>query len=402
MPLWLALLACGPQADFPDPIASDGRIARVSTPAADVARYELAADWSEDHHGLALIVVEGDSIVFERYAPGWDATAPHHLFSGTKTFACALVQAAVANGDVTSLDERVADVLPEFDVDGKRDITVRHLLSFTSGLTDARWALTVDGLRADQRVDDKAAVAVAQDPWAEAGTTFSYASVHLWVLAAWFQARTGQDPVDYLDAHVFDALDFDVSGWIRDPSGTPALPYGAFTTAEEWAKFGVLLRDDGEFLGERVLPVGLLAECAVGSAANPAYGLTTWLNQETDAVLDPVGGTLATSGPILYPDGPTDLFAAAGAQDQRLYVIPSRDLVIVRLGDGDRRFEDPELLARVLDGADPPGCATAPLRSGPGWALLALAVAARRRLGARRPPESSRTGPERHHGPPRW
>ena len=56
----------------------------------------------------------------------------------------------------------------------------------------------------------------------------------------------------------------------------------------------------------------------------------------------------------LDPAGPADLFAAAGFKDQRLYVIPSLDLVIVRLGNGDGSFSDPEFLGRLLRGRPPP------------------------------------------------
>ena len=57
---------------------------------------------------------------------------------------------------------------------------------------------------------------------------------------------------------------------------------------------------------------------------------------------------LEDDGPIIWNDGPDDLVAAAGHNDQRLYVIPSKDLVIVRLGNGHRRFKDAELLRRVF------------------------------------------------------
>ena len=64
----------------------------------------------------------------------------------------------------------------------------------------------------------------------------------------------GEDALEVLDSSVFEALDFRYGGWHHDPAGNPMLPYGAWTTAHEWAKYGVLLRDDGVWLGFGTAP----------------------------------------------------------------------------------------------------------------------------------------------------
>jgi CubicO group peptidase (beta-lactamase class C family) len=131
------------------------------------------------------------------------------------------------------------------------------------------------------------------------------------------------------------------------------LPYGAWTTALEWAKYGVLLRDRGAWRGTQVVPADGVAACLHGSRAMPAYGLTLWLNvpvgPHANARAMPAFRSGGPSG-FLYPGGPADLFAAAGDRDNRMYVVPSRGLVIVRLGTGSREWRDAEFLARVLDG----------------------------------------------------
>lgn len=381
MTAWVwAAAGCGRSGEG-EVLPPDG-LPRGEASAEERARYDLAAAWSESHGGRDLVIVRGDAVVYERAAPGIDPLAARPLFSGTKSFGCLLVQAAIGRGDVGSLDERVGDAFPAVldPADPRRaSITVRHLLQFTSGLAEDPDALTRDGLRAVQRVPDKVAVAAGRPLDTAPGERFDYGSVHLWVLSGWFRARTGQDPIAYLDAHVLGPIGFEHAPWVRDPAGNPALAYGAATTAGQWAKVGMLLRDDGVFRGARILPAGAVAECATGSAANPAYGLTLWLNRATDADLDPVGHTLAPPGqPILWPDGPADLFVAAGARDQRLYVFPTDDLVVSRLGDGSLRYREEELLARLVAGADPPGgCATAP--SAPGAAAVGLLLLLRRR-----------------------
>jgi CubicO group peptidase (beta-lactamase class C family) len=346
----LALVAafatgCAAPIAFDTPIPDDGAIPR--DPAAGPLRDALdqAAAFSRDRGGLALLVLRGPTLVYEDYAPGYDPASPRHLFSGTKSFSCPAVLALQERG-VLALDEPVGDTLaPLAD---RPDLRVAHLLDFTSGLSEAFWRLTVDGMRQRQRVADKAAVATAQpSDWA-AGARYRYGSVHQWVLSGLIHAKTGQPALAAIRADLLEPIGLRVAGWHHDPAGNTALAYGAWTTALEWAKFGLLMRDDGVYQGQRVLPPGAAARCFEGSAVNPAYGLTFWLNAPVGADADLSGiRTLDGDGPI-FGDAPPDTVAAAGHEDQRLYIIPSLDLVIVRLGEGDRAFRDAELLAEVL------------------------------------------------------
>jgi CubicO group peptidase (beta-lactamase class C family) len=364
------LSGCANWVEFDGPVPPDG-LPRATPSAEDQARFQTASDWSLSHRGDALVIVRGGEVVFEEGDRGYDLETGHALWSGTKTFSCLLVQKAIANGDVSSLDERVSEFFPEIldPADPRRArITVRQLLDFTSGLPEDRQALSDDGLQVDQEILDKVAYATDLRLVADPGTRFIYGSEHLWVLAGWFQARTGQDPVDYLEEHVFEPVGFEYAGWMRDPAGQPALAYGAWTSAGQWAKIGMLLRDDGVFDGVEVLPPGAIEECTEGSKANPSYGLTMWLNNSSSG-----------DGGRLFPGGLDDLFAATGSHDQRLYIIPSEDLVIARLGRGDARYADRELLDRAVNGGYPPGGGCDHTSVGAAWLGLALLPLLRRR-----------------------
>ncbi len=247
----LALAACGRIVTFDGVHLPEDGLPRGVPDESLRSRLETADAWSTDHGGLAFVAVQGDAVVYESTAPGRLPTEAHHLFSGTKTFGCLLVQAGRFRGDLGSLDEPVGDAFPAVSspegapADPRRSrITVRHLLNFTSGLQDDTPHLTRDGLHEEQDVPDKPLWAASRPLDHEPGTTFEYGSVHLWVLSGWFRARTGRDPVDYLDEHVFAPIGFEHAAWLRDPSGNPALAYGAGTTAGQWAKVGMLLRDD--------------------------------------------------------------------------------------------------------------------------------------------------------------
>jgi hypothetical protein len=111
------------------------------------------------------------------------------------------------------------------------------------------------------------------------------------------------------------------------------MPQGVAMSAEQWAKVGEFVRAGGKKDDRPLVDPGAFAALFEGSRVNPAYGLTWWLPHATPAN-DPV----TASTDITDPDAtlPKDMVVAAGAGDQRLYVIPSRGLTIVRQARLDR------------------------------------------------------------------
>jgi CubicO group peptidase (beta-lactamase class C family) len=122
-------------------------------------------------------------------------------------------------------------------------------------------------------------------------------------------------------------------------------------TARDWATYGEFIRREGNWNHQQILDPALLRDCFKGSKANPAYGLTWWLKspvseeliRNADAEVTKHWAKVANSQWL-----PDDLIAALGAGQQRLYVIPSRKVVIVRHGNANDGFSDLELLGLLL------------------------------------------------------
>lgn len=111
----------------------------------------------------------------------------------------------------------------------------------------------------------------------------------------------------------------------------PKLPSGSSLTAREWAKFGKLIFDKGLTDGGQLFDRATFEKCLKGSAANPDYGITFWLlNTKPKA-----------------PSTLSDAYMAAGKGKQRLYIIPQKNLIVVRQGESTR-FDDLELLRPFL------------------------------------------------------
>ncbi len=368
-------------------------LSRVQAPAtitaakttAETAAYARAADYSAAHAGMSVLVLKDGVPVYERYEGDYSAARSHQLASGTKSFWGVLAACAVQDGVLTSLDEVVADTITEWKTDPKRSrITVRHLLSFTSGLKPA------ERLFSRPDVKDRYVFAVNQPAVAEPGATYHYDDVHLYAFGGLLtrklaarakrEGKPTEDVLAYLDRRVFKPVGLDYGKWARDRAGNPTLPYGATLPAREWAKFGELIRQNGKWKGTQIVPASLLQECLQsGSKANPAYGLTWWLNTpapkgvDSAAAADGAGGASRrrrSQGDMskiteqgIYAKGGATLAMAAGAGQQRLYILPEKGLVIVRqanpnmarammgLGRMDNTFRDDTFLALLLGDA---------------------------------------------------
>jgi CubicO group peptidase (beta-lactamase class C family) len=317
----------------------------AAQPAAltEKQRFELAADYSREHRGLSVLVMKGEKIIFEDYQNGHKADEPWMLASGTKSFSGVMLAAAIEDKFIKSFDEKVSDTITEWKTDTRRSqITIRQLLSLTSG---------IDGGQIG-RVPTYAE-AVNKSLEADPGTRFEYGPVPFQIFGELMTRKLkpgNEDVMNYLKRRILDQIGLKVSSW-RIENGQPLLPQGAALTAREWVKFGLFLKNGGKWNGKQIVKKSLLDELVIGSKANPAYGITFWLNRKGT---DPRGRTMGVGavdeiGRNGIADGHPDLFMAAGAANQRLYIIPSLDMVVVRQGRLDK-WEDTEFMRRLLLG----------------------------------------------------
>ncbi len=274
------------------------------------ASCEKAAAYSDSANGHAVVVMYQGKILFEHYANGWSAEKAHRLASGTKSFSGAMLAAAVKDG-LIKLDEPVSQTITEWKSDGKlAKITIKDLLSLTSGIHP--------GLVG--KVPTYKEAIVVKTPKTEPGEKFAYGPVPYQVFGEVMRRKLdGEDPLNYLKKRILDPIGMKIGDWRQGDDGNALLPSGAFLQATEWIKFGELLRTDGG----KTLDTKTGRECITGSKANPRYGITFWLLDEG--------------------------FMAAGAGKQKLYVLPEKEMVIVRFGETKGQgFKDEAFLNRLV------------------------------------------------------
>ncbi|WP_165795286.1 serine hydrolase domain-containing protein [Deinococcus koreensis] len=306
---------------------------------------QSAAAYSRAHRGSAVMIWRDGQLLFTQAQNGFDLQTPHLLASGSKSFSCALAVTLMDQGRL-DLDEPVSQTLTEWRSDpAKAAVTVRQLLSFTSGLPG-----DVGSKRTGTNVN-LYVQALATGLVATPGERFSYGNAHLAAFGALVQRKTGQDPAALLQRQVLDRIGARV-WWGRDQAGQPDLAASARMTAQDWGSYGQLILQDGRWKGQTVLSAAGLRECLRGSATLNIYGLTFWLNRPLagplpatdDLPLQALGGLTANQ---IAPSAPGDLVMAAGALNQRLYLLPSERIVVVRFGEGGA-WSDEEFLSQLL------------------------------------------------------
>jgi CubicO group peptidase (beta-lactamase class C family) len=310
----------------------------------------MAARYSRAHGRLCLLIEQNGRIIYSEES-GLALDEPHRIYSGNKNFVALAILISAQEG-LLKLDEPASLTLTEWRHDARRSITIRQLLNQTSGLDPSA------DLIGDAR--DQMAASVRSPLIASPGTRFHYGPSNYQALGEILRRKLapgGESVEDYMKDKVFGPLGIDIAAWYRDGSDHPLMHAGIQLTALEWRKLGDFILLD--LAGGKKLLVNpeLVAQLFTGTSANPAYGLSFWLNRPQRHV-QPMRELLpAMDGEQLDPGGPRDIYAAEGTGKQRLYIIPSRGLVIVRFSD-QGHFSDGDFLSRLLTGRPNPDART--------------------------------------------
>lgn len=317
-------------------LAMAASAAAAGTPISDDA-LQAAASYSASQRGTMLLVQQNGRIRLSAVANGASADAPARIYSGTKLFWIMAALAADREG-LLRLDEPVSSILPEWAADPqRRKVSVRQLLDFTAGL-EPNFALHGDGLA------DRNASALRTALNATPGNSFIYGPAALQVYHEALKRRLasnagGQTPTGYLEKRVLRPLGLGPQRYLPDRSGNPLLAAGFMLTGQQWLR-----------LGQRILRDGP-PPAANGTRANPAFSLALWNNHlapsgrevDPEEMLERPWQRQSWSGACLSQCAPPDLLASIGSGGQRLYIVPSQNLLVVRLGSNSR-FRDAEFL----------------------------------------------------------
>ncbi len=305
---------------------------------ADIRLNHAAAEaYSRKNGGTVLIISTGRRPQFSSYRTGCHLRTPMPVFSITKS----LTALACLNLHGLALDQVVRP--------GSEPVTLRHLLSQTSGIATGYENLY------KKKVPDVRRAAAALPQERPPGETFAYGPSHYEMIGSVISpGNSRSDRARLVLTKFLNRLDVHPAGWRTDLGNRIYLSAGAVLTPEDLLKIGRYLLNSAA--GSSQLSHGNKVKPAfIGSAANPAYGLGFWLNnpgknsteRDIEAALATRPGRNSWSRMSLSNAAPRDLICMAGSGGQRVYVIPSLGTVVVRLGRPSG-FKDPLFLKALF------------------------------------------------------
>jgi len=313
----------------------------VAASPIDPNALRAAAAYSRSAGGTSFLAVQNGQTLLEQ-----SAGEPHKIYSGTKAF-WTLAALAAAEDGLLSLDERVAETLPAWQTDSRKArVTIRQLLDFSAGLEPVFYLH-------NNNPGDRDSIAIRAPLVATPGSAFIYGPAALQVFHAILKEKLhGESPTRYLERRVLSRLGLGSQRYLTDGAGNPLLAAGWVLSARQWAKLGQVALAGGA----PVVSSGSMSQCWRGSGANRAFSLGWWNNKaapggrefDIEAMLVPKWPRQSWGGAVLCRAAPSDVVACIGSGYQRLYVIPSMNLVVVRNGSG-QKFSDAQFL-RLLVG----------------------------------------------------
>ncbi|MEP6927680.1 MAG: serine hydrolase, partial [Ginsengibacter sp.] len=294
----------------------------------------------------AVVIVYSGQLIAEKYAPGFTRDTKMYGWSMAKSFTSALIGTLVKQGKLNVMQPAP---VPEWNdaKDPRHNITIENLLQQSSGLDFVEdYSKASDVTNMLYKTGDMAAFTASHSLAYSPGEVFSYSSGNSNILSRIVRQTVGEK--DYA-AYPANALFYKIGMYKTliepDASGTYVGSSYVNATARDFARFGLLYCNDGIWNGKRILPEGWVKQTVTPSLTNKLknYGYQFWLN----------GYKEEGHSQRIYPDAPADMFYCDGYAYQYIYIIPSKKLVIVRLGlTLDKSFDENAFLKSIIKTID--------------------------------------------------
>jgi CubicO group peptidase (beta-lactamase class C family) len=302
------------------------------------AQFEAVSDMEdldsflEDKRTQAFIVIQDDTILYEKYFNGASRDTIVTSFSTAKSFTSALIGIAIAEGYIHSVDDPITDYLPEL---AERDqafasITIRDLLMMSSGIKYAEFPF-VNGDDAKTYYYPNLRQLALEDTriTSSPGERFLYNNYHPLLLGLILERATGTSVANYLQERIWKPIGMEYDGsWSLDENGFEKMESGINARAIDFAKFGRLFLHEGNWNGVEIIPQKWVAESTQADTsvdyANYYYDDFVFANGQ---------GYYSYLWWGIQRDAEDYDFMALGKHGQFIYISPRKDLLILRFGE---------------------------------------------------------------------
>jgi CubicO group peptidase (beta-lactamase class C family) len=321
--------------------------AERTIPAAVLDQAVEAAAKTE---AFSLLVWQGGAVQLEKYWPGYDAKSFTSTQSMHKSVLAILVGIAIEQGLIKSVDDPAANYIEEWAGNERRHITIRQMLQQSSGIDFPGFPAVIDMTIGD-RLEQ---ITFEQGVLAPPDTQFDYTNINPQVLGILLERVSGSSYAEYLSKNLWQHLSDDDATVLLDTEATrtPRTFCCLDTTARAWLRLGLLHLDHGRVGERQLVPEQWMKDIVTPSAQNPNYGYLTWLGstyEKNRRYNRKSAATAFHSEPFAAPD----VIYFDGFGGQRVYIVPSKQVVIVTTGPLRQDWDDallPNLIIRGMGG----------------------------------------------------
>ncbi len=324
----------------------------VTSPLSPATLTKMQA-FSDKHRGLGLMVLVGGKRVHERYAAGIAATTKTQTLSMNKSVTGLMVGVAQANGIIGSIDAPVSSTITEWAADARKDISLRALMTMSSGLHN--YSMTRGDWPAMKQLlsEDIEKTAIATDRVMKPGAEYRYKNADAQVVGAVLRraiakAYQGESYASYLSRTLWcDVGNAPATLWAESENGAPRFYAGLQASLPDWARLGQLILDSGKVGEKQVVPAEWIAQMIAPSPTNANYGFLIWRGTPWKKIrtYSPEAGIGAIHS---APYAAADVIFMDGYGGQRVYIVPSANLVIARTSEPDQSYDDAPLVNLAL------------------------------------------------------
>ena len=300
--------------------------------------------YARSHNSSALLVMHRGKLVSESYWKGSTPSSTSNSMSMSKTIVALLIGIAIEERYIDSELDPVAKYIPEWSGDERNKITLQDLLYMRSGLRNED---NTDSLGSDlvqmYAGNDVDTIALNVPATKSPGEAFDYNNANTQILGEVLERATGEKYVDYLSSRLWQPLQArDAAIWLDRPQGNPKTFCCMFATARDWGKIGQLFVKRGKVNNKQVVAAAWLDKMIQPSSTESSYGYHIWLEAKTK---DKPKISRRASQPFI-----ANTIYLDGKSLQRVYIIPSQELVVVRIGEQSEEWDDSVIPNTLVNG----------------------------------------------------
>ena len=327
-----------------------GAMPKVTGHSIDPKALAAAHDYAMKGDTDALLVWRDGKLEQAEFANGVKPSDRLNTYYMHYTVLSLLYGIAIQERKIGSVDDPVGKYLPEWANDARGKITLRQFLTMSSGME--MYHDSTDPKSKAARLffgSDSTTAALEYQAVSPPDTIFQYNYFVPELLGIVLERAVGMRYVDYLSTRLWKPLgNGDATVWLDRPGGRPHYNSSLFSAAEDWLNVGKLIINNGKVGTRQVVPASWITTMRTPSKTSPLYGMIWFGNPYTpERFLAPdVKYTVKSSAPI----NASDIMFIDGYGGQRVYIVPSKKLLIVRIGLTRRDWDEQALPNAVLAG----------------------------------------------------